>query len=136
MKLFVDTWGWVAVADRRDPGHTTATEIFRTARRVGGIVTSNFVLNETFTLLFKRRPFDDAWRFTVSVVQSPYIEVQEVTRPRFFKAIELRRKFADKPNISFTDLSTVAIMLELGITDILTADRHFTLVGLGFRALS
>lgn len=136
MKLFVDTWGWVAVADRGDSGHEAATEVFRRARRSGGVVTSNFVLNETITLLFKRRPFDDAWNFTVSVVETPYIDVQEVTRPRFFKTIELRRQFSDKPNMSFTDLSTVAIMLELGITDILTADRHFTQVGLGFRALS
>jgi predicted nucleic acid-binding protein len=29
----------------------------------------------------------------------------------------------------------MAIMVELGITDILTADRHFAQVGLGFRAL-
>jgi predicted nucleic acid-binding protein len=29
----------------------------------------------------------------------------------------------------------MAIMVELGITDILTADQHFTHVGLGFRAL-
>jgi predicted nucleic acid-binding protein len=120
VKLFVDTWGWVAVADRSDPGHMAATDVFRKARR----------------LLFKRRPFDDAWHFTISVVESPYIDVQEVTRPRFFRTIELRRQFSDKPRISFTDLSTVAIMLELGITDILTADRHFTQVGLGFRALS
>ena len=135
MKLFVDTWGWAAVADRRDAGHRTATEIFHSARRTTGIVTSNFVLNETLTLLFKRRPFEDACRFTLSVIESPHVNVQEVTRPRFFKAIELRRQFADKPNISFTDLSTIAIMLELGMTDILTADRHFTLVGLGFHVL-
>jgi predicted nucleic acid-binding protein len=136
VKLFVDTWGWVAVADRSDPDHVSATQVFQGARRSSGVVTSNFVLNETITLLFNRRPFEDAWHFTVSVVESPYIDVLEVTRPRFFRTIELRRQFADKPKISFTDLSTVAIMLELGITDILTADRHFTQVGLGFRALS
>ena len=57
MKLFVDTWGWVAVADRTDSGHGAATEIFQRARRSGGAITSNFILDETFTLLFKRRPF-------------------------------------------------------------------------------
>lgn len=134
MKLFVDTWGWVAVADRRDPGHEGATEIFRQARRSGGVITSNFILDETFTHLFKRRPFDDAWHFTTTVVQSPFIDIQEVTATRFFKTIELRKQFSDKPRISFTDLSTMAIMVELGITDVLTADRHFTHVGLGFRA--
>jgi predicted nucleic acid-binding protein len=136
VRLFVDTWGWIAVADRRDAGHETATEAFGRARLSGGIVTSNFVLSETLTLLFKRRPFGDAWNFTVSVMESQFIEVEEVTRARFLKAVELRRRFADKPDISFTDLSNMAIMVELGIVDILTADRHFTHVGLGFRTLS
>lgn len=135
MKLFVDTWGWVAVADRSDPGHEAATKIFRQARLSGGTITSNFILDETFTHLFKRRPFEDAWRFTTTVVKSPFIDIQEVTGARFSKAIELRRRFSDKPNISFTDLSTMAIMVELEITDILTADRNFTHVGLGFRSI-
>lgn len=135
MKLFIDTWGWVAVADRGDFGHEPATEIFRQARRSGGAVTSNFILDETFTLLFKRRPFEDAWHFTTDVVRSPFIDIQEVTSARFSRTIDLRKRFSDKPRISFTDLSTIAIMVELGITDILTADRHFTHVGLGFRAL-
>jgi uncharacterized protein len=135
VKLFVDTWGWIAVADRRDAGHDSATEIFRQARRSGGVITSNFILDETFTHLFKRRPFEDAWHFTTTVVKSPFIDIQEVTEARFFKTIELRKQFSDEPRISFTDLSTIAIMVELGIADILTADRHFTHVGLGFRAL-
>jgi predicted nucleic acid-binding protein len=135
VKLFVDTWGWVAVADRSDSGHIAATEIFQRARRSGGAITSNFILDETFTLLFKRRPFEDAWHFTTSVVRSPFIDIQEVTRARFSKTIELRKQFSDKPRISFTDLSTMAIMVELGVTDILTADRNFAHVGLGLRAL-
>ena len=133
MKLFVDTWGWVAVADRRDAGHDSATEVFQQARRSGGTITSNFILDETFTLLFQRRPFEEAWRFTTTIVKSPFIDIQEVTGTRFSKTIELWKQFSDKPRISFTDLSTMAIMVELGITDILTADRHFTHVGLGFR---
>ena len=135
MKLFVDSWGWVAVADRKDPGHGEATEIFRQARRSGGAITSNFILDETFTLLFRRRPFEDAWRFATTIVQSPFIDIQEVSAARFSKTIELRKQFSDKPRISFTDLSTMAVMVELGVTDILTADRHFTHVGLGFRVL-
>jgi uncharacterized protein len=135
VKLFIDTWGWVAVVDRGDSSHEAATEIFRQARRSGGAVTSNFILDETFTLLFKCRPFEEAWHFTTDVVRSPFIDIQEVTSARFSRTIDLRKSFSDKPKISFTDLSTIAIMVELGITDILTADRHFTHVGLGFRAL-
>lgn len=135
MKLFVDTWGWVAVADRKDAGREAASEVFHQARRSGGAITSNFILDETFTLLFKRRPFEDARHFTTDVVRSPFIDVPEVTSARFSRTIDLRKRFSDKPRISFTDLSTMAIMVELGITDILTADRRFTHVGLGFRSL-
>jgi uncharacterized protein len=135
VKLFVDTWGWIAVADRKESGHAAAGEVFQRARRSGGTVTTNFVLDETFTLLFKRRPFADAWNFASNVVRSPYIDVQEVTVERFSRTLELRKRFADRPRISFTDLSTIAIMTELGIADILTADRHFIHVGLDFRVL-
>jgi uncharacterized protein len=135
VRLFVDTWGWVAVADRRDAGHEVATKIFRQARLSGGALTSSFILDETFTHLFKRRPFEEAWLFATTVLLSPFIDIQEVTEPRFSRSINLRKQFSDKPNISFTDLTTMAIMVELGVTDILTADRHFTHVGLGFRAL-
>jgi predicted nucleic acid-binding protein len=135
VKLFIDTWGWVALADRQERVHAEATEIFQRARRSGGATTTNFILDETFTLLFKRRPFEEAWNFSTSLVQSPSIHVEEVTAARFSKTLELRKRFADKPNISFTDLSTMAVMMELGISDILTADEHFTHVGLAFHVL-
>jgi uncharacterized protein len=47
----------------------------------------------------------------------------------------MRQRFADKPRISFTDLTTMVIMAELKITQILTADSHFTQAGLGFEIL-
>lgn len=47
----------------------------------------------------------------------------------------MSRKFADKTDISFTDFTSFIIMKELRITEALTADRHFELVGLGFGKL-
>jgi len=44
-------------------------------------------------------------------------------------------KFKDKPRISFTDLTTMIAMAELGITDIITEDDHFTQVGMGFHKI-
>ena len=44
-----------------------------------------------------------------------FIDIQEVTGARFSRTIDLRKQFSDKPKISFTDLSTMAIMVELGI---------------------
>jgi predicted nucleic acid-binding protein len=42
-------------------------------------------------------------------------------------------KFQDKPRISFTDLTSMVVMTEMGITSILTQDEHFTQVGMGFQ---
>ena len=50
----------------------------------------------------------------------------------FTKAWKLRKKFQDKPNISFTDLTSMAIMREFKIEMILTDDDHFLHVGMGF----
>ena len=136
MKLFVDTWGWLVLADRKDPSHSLAVQCYeRYTAGSGRIVTSNFVLDETFTLLFNRRPFAEAHRFSKGLLDSPSIAVEVVTESRFSKAFALRSKFADKPRISFTDLSSMAIMTELRLTDVLTADSHFTQVGLGFQIL-
>jgi len=38
-----------------------------------------------------------------------------------------------QPKISFTDLTSMVIMKELGIKDIITGDEHFNGVGMGFK---
>jgi len=55
-----------------------------------------------------------------------------ITPSRFEASQKLRLKFQDKPDISFTDLTSMVVMQELGITDILTGDAHFTHVGMNF----
>jgi predicted nucleic acid-binding protein len=56
-----------------------------------------------------------------------------MTPQRFEKAIELRYRFQDKPRISFTELTSMVVMSERGIEEILTEDDHFLHVGMGFR---
>ena len=133
MKLFVDTWGWLALADRGDSQHQSAAKFYaQRSRRTGRIFTSNFVLDEFFTLLFARRPFAEASRFANALLASQFVTIEIVTRERFDAAFELRLKFSDKPRISFTDLTSMVIMKEFGIVDVMTADSRFLQVGLGF----
>lgn len=136
MRLFVDTWGWLVLEDREDPRHSAAAQSYKERSKTGGrIITSNFVLDETMTLLFQRRPFEEAWKFSNTLLRSPSITVESVSEARFHETLAWRRRFSDKPDISFTDLSSMVIMQELGITEVLTADRHFRQVGLGFHTL-
>jgi predicted nucleic acid-binding protein len=136
VKLFVDTWGWLVLEDSRDLSHQAASRTYAEAARMSGnVFTSKFVLDETITLLFRRRPFEEAARFIKGLLTSPSIEVEEITADRFRQAYDLRLAFRDKPDISFTNLTTMIVARELKITDILSGDRHFLQAGLGFRLL-
>ena len=134
MKLFIDTWGWLVLEDSKDPHHQAAAAIYaETGKSTGNIFTTNFVLDETISRLFRRRPFDEAARFARGLLDSPFIEIAEITQARFRRGFDLRLTFRDKPDISFTDLTSIAVVQELKITDILTGDGHFVQAGLGFR---
>lgn len=57
--------GLLALADSDEPRHQEAVLCYRErARLTGRILTSNFVLDEFLTILFPRRPFAEAERFT------------------------------------------------------------------------
>lgn len=136
MSTFIDTWGWIVLEDRLDPSHERTVKCYEKAWKEQGTVwTSDFVLDETLTFLFMRRPFAEARRFARGILASPSIRIESVTRQRFQAAFGLRERFSDKPKISFTDLTSMAIMSELKITNVVTADAHFAHVGLGFQRL-
>jgi len=58
-----------------------------------------------------------------------------VTAERFAVAWQLRQRFDDKPSISFTDLTSIAVMQELRLGQVLSDDDHFLQVGLGFHLI-
>lgn len=136
MKLLIDTWGWLALEDSKDSSHQAVSRTYAEAVRTSGnVFTTNFVLDETISLLFRRRPFEEVARFTKGLLTSPFIGIEEITEARFRRAFDLRLAFRDKPDISFTDLTTMIVAQELKVIDILTGDKHFTQAGLGFRLL-
>lgn len=104
----------------------------------GVIYTTDYVLSETITLFFRRLPFNAA-RHSMERMQESiranYLSVEWITPERFERAKGLRLRFRDKPRISFTDLTSMAVMEELGVNKILTGDAHFARVGMGFRML-
>jgi predicted nucleic acid-binding protein len=137
--LFVDTWGWLALADARDPAHSKVVQLRRRYAERGVLVTTDYVLDETFTRLFSRCPFREAEKFCTRIFDAQKIGMlilEHITLDRFKAAYRLRLRYGDKPQISFTDLTSFVVMKELGLADVLTADAHFAKVQLGFRTLS
>ncbi len=139
MKLFIDTWGWIVLGNKREPRHTELTNSYSSWKDQEVMsYTTDYILDETFTLLFRRVPFKEA-KHSLDIIdlaiKKGYLRLERITAERFEKAKGLRMKFRDKPRISFTDLTTMVVMTELQITDILTEDDHFTQVGMGFQKI-
>jgi len=137
MSLFVDTWGWLALRDRREAKHEEVKSYFQEAlQEPGPIYTTDYVLTETITLLFKRLPFENAWggyQQIESARRNEFLTVVWVGRDRFDDALQFRQRYSDKPDISFTDLTSMVVMEELELRDVLTGDAHFEHVGMGLR---
>ncbi|MFQ5865244.1 MAG: hypothetical protein ACE5IW_08470 [bacterium] len=52
--LFIDTWGWLAMWDKKDSKHESVKNFYQEFRNKRGVaVTTDYVLDETFTLLFR-----------------------------------------------------------------------------------
>ena len=104
----------------------------------GYLVTTDYILDETFTRLFSRCHFSEAHRFSDAVLgaeSAGILKIERITKERFDAAYGLRARYRDKPSISFTDLTSFVVMKELRIRDVLTGDAHFAQVRLGFRRL-
>ncbi|MGA2130680.1 MAG: PIN domain-containing protein [Bryobacteraceae bacterium] len=136
--LFVDTWGWIVLADSQDARHHEVVALPRRHTETGILVTTDYILDETFTRLFRGSPFREAERFSAGLLrarEAGIVRVESVTPERFAAAYRLLLRYRDKPRISFTDLTSFVVMQEMGITDALTGDAHFAAVQLGFRVV-
>lgn len=140
LPVFIDTWAWLALALRRDQHHAEARRIHQSLVAAGRqYLTSDYVLAELATQLYRSTHATHAEEFFSAVLQAIDVgdyRLERITPSRFAEAWRLRRVYADKPDISFVDLTSFAVMRELGVTDVFTGDAHFTHVNLGFRLLS
>jgi predicted nucleic acid-binding protein len=134
--IFIDTWGWLALGHRRDNYHQSVKELYCQLKQQKTLIyTSDYVLDELISLLFKRENFQEATTFIEGIMQSAELgnlQIEQVTTDKFQLAYELRKKLNDKPYISFTDLTSMIIMEQLKIQYILTQDDHFLQCGMGF----
>lgn len=89
MKFFIDTWGWLTLRDRNESRHQELKEFYQQIRgKKGNIYTSDYVLDETFTLVFKRLSFGLAKESLAKIdeaIKEGYLLVEWVTPERFEK---------------------------------------------------
>lgn len=127
--LFVDTAGWMACADAADSEHAPSCAARDAALETGQtLLTTDFVVDETLTLIRFRLGLDAADTWWQQIDRSSRLRWERVDSERFEKARHLFFQYHDK-NFSFTDCTSFAVMREMRLTHALTTDRHFRQMG-------
>ena len=92
------------------------------------LFTSNFVLDETFTLLGRRAGYDFAAQRAANIYASKLLTILRPTQEDEIKAIEFFEKFAEH-GVSFTDCISFVLMRREKIKRAFSFDNHFQWAG-------
>ena len=125
--------GWACLLDRREAKHEeTARLTAEWGQMRRSLVTTDYVVDETATLLTARRAGGVLGEFFELIEHSVALTLTPVGPGRFREACGYLLKHRDQ-GYSFTDVTSFIVMNELGMSDALTEDRHFEKAG--FRCL-
>ncbi|MEJ7735563.1 MAG: PIN domain-containing protein [Polyangiaceae bacterium] len=128
-RLFVDTAGWMMMADAADPRNASARVALDAHLSAGGtLVSTDYVLDETLTLLRMRLGIDAAERWWTTIERSPRLAWEAIDAGRAASARVWFFRWRDKA-FSFTDCTSFVVMRERRLKAALTSDHHFVLAG-------
>ncbi len=131
-KIFVDTGAWAALNNKRDRLHSdAAAENKKLLDERCFYITSDYVLDETYTLLLYDTGHKRAVEFGKEIRflhKKKKIGIVNVTEILLENAWNLFVKYSDK-EFSFTDCTSFAIMDQMNIKEVFSFDRHFEQYG-------
>jgi uncharacterized protein len=123
MRVFIDTSAFYALLDRDDDNHLEAGRVWTAILRDAyHLVTSNYVLVESFALLQHRLGTDAVRGFHEDIVPLVHIE---------FIAAEMHRAgisallSAARRSLSLVDCVSFEVMRSLGVKTVFAFDSHF-----------
>jgi len=123
--IFIDTSAFLAIENREDSYHEAALE-FRDAclksRRI--FVTSDYVLDESYTIIRLRAGHGIAVQFGEALRLSRFIHIEHVTPEIIDEAWKIFKTYGDH-DFSFTDCTSFALMEHMHIGAAFVFDAHF-----------
>lgn len=120
--IFVDTSAWYALVSPRDANHQLAKTFAESVQE--RFITSDYVVDETLTLLRARGETQHALAFGADVMAGTFVEIALVEKQDFVRAWEVFQRFVDK-GWSFTDCTSRVLMERLGIQRAFAFDDDF-----------
>lgn len=124
--IFVDTGAWFASVIPTDSNHKTATEWLK--HNSHPLLTTDYVVDETLTLLRMRREYQKAIAIGNAFFSGRLATIHYLTQADIQQTWLTFKDFADK-NWSFTDCSSKVVMAKLQISQAFAFDHHFQQFG-------
>ena len=123
MTIFTDTSAFYAVLDRDDDNHQKARRIWNEVfSDENTVVTSNYVLVESFTLIQHRLGLEAVRAFQEDVL--PLISIEWVTEATHRSGVSALLA-ASRRKLSLVDCVSFELMRTLGIKTAFAFDPHF-----------
>jgi len=127
--IFVDASAWIALADRSDSNHKKAAAVYPSFLTSNNrLITSNFVIAETYIVLLNELGHPAAFSFLERVKTSPRITRVYSTEDIESEAQAMLGKYRDQ-DFSYADAVSFTIMKRQKIRKAFAFDKHFISAG-------
>jgi predicted nucleic acid-binding protein len=123
--VFIDASAWVAVTNRKDANHRKALHVFR--RLLGSstrMIATTWTAYEALTFVKSRLGYLQAERLWARLQARAIVDLVWIDEKIERDALELFWRFRDK-TWGVVDCSSLAVMRDLGCSDVFAYDRHF-----------
>jgi len=124
--VFVDTGVWFALLVSKDPNHQRTTGWFDSISEQ--VITSDYVVDETLTLLLMRGERSKAIEFGNLVIVGSLAILHKVSEDQFIRSWILFQKLSNA-GLSFTDCTSHIVANDLSVRSIASFDHHFQTTG-------
>ena len=124
--IFADTSAWFARVVPTDPHHLAAFE--RTAGNAERLITTDYVVDETLTLLQSRGHMAYALSLGELLFSESIADLHFLTDDEILEAWRVFRDYHDK-TWSFTDATSKVVIERLGLRHAFAFDEHFRQFG-------
>ncbi|MCE2977892.1 MAG: type II toxin-antitoxin system VapC family toxin [Pseudanabaena sp.] len=131
-KILIDTSAWAAISDNKDRHHASALNFIKKINGKYKLITTNYVLDETYTLLLMNAGYQTTIAFKQRIdimVASQVLEIVWIDDAIANRSWQIFTKFNVDKEWSFTDCTSYAVMKQLNIAEAFILDHHFAQMG-------
>jgi hypothetical protein len=127
-RIFVDTSAWCAIEDGGDPHHEASLQFKDEIAGTCRLVTTDYVLDETYTLLLLNLGHERTVAFHNRIEQlarANILHIVQISQALGDEAWKVFAQFNTDKEWSFTDCTSYVVMKQLDIQEAFAFDHHF-----------